>query len=440
MASLPPSEPAITFSDVGPPAPLVDGSLDDWHHQQPLLRDALGDAEGRFDVTEVLATSRGSHLYLAFDTTHALNLYAGPASDGTLVVDITFGDSSMSVDLRRRSALVDGFKPLSWYGLDVVTAPTHAADRFELRIDLDPLGVGIGDTVHIGMSGSDQVAPAAFELRMGAPAVTARSMDRQREGDLRIASLNTLQAGLVAQTRGAAMTRLLRAASADIVCLQELGQTPPGLLAQRLHATDGASWNVHAVSQGSIVGNAVASHHPLIPIEASLQRVAAAVVLRDEPVAVFSVHLKCCGYAGSAEDQQRIAQVAALRDTIDALRSASLGPELAPYADVPVVAVGDFNDVGSAELQQKMVADGLQRWQLTHLPGDEVYTWSCPDASFPPGMLDLLFYSPGLSPHHGYVLNSDNLSDAALQESGLRRHDSFASDHLMLVADFAGSP
>jgi endonuclease/exonuclease/phosphatase family metal-dependent hydrolase len=437
----PPAPPEVSTSAAAPPAPLLDGNVSEWSELSPLAVDPVGDASGNFDVTTVYATSRATRLYLSFDTGATLNLYAGLPSDGTLQINIAAGDSTMAIDLRQRIAVIDGFKTLAWYGLDLITAPTHAANQFEMGVDLAVLGVNVGDTIQIGFSGSDDVEAVPFELVLAAPPPQLRSMARAEGSDVRIASLNTYLGGLVDTQRWAPIARMLRAVAADVVCLQELGQTSPGAIAQRLAATDGSDkndWNVHKVSVGSIVGNVVASRHELIPIPSVVPRFAGAVVLLDDqPLAVFSVHLKCCGFAGSSEDVQRLAEAAQLNDTIDALRGTELGQALAPYANVPVVIVGDFNDVGSATLEQSMIDRGLQRWILQHLPGDAVYTWSSLDESYPPGMLDLLFHGDDIERRGGYVLDTLELAPDVLAAAEMQVNDSYASDHLLLVADFA---
>ena len=103
------------------------------------------------------------------------------------------------------------------------------------------------------------------------------------------------------------------------------------------------------------------------------------------PVAVFSVHLKCCGYVGSEEDDERMWQAHQLAQVIENLRSGNAGSALLPYADVPVLVAGDFNDVGSPELREILTvpdAANLTRLPLPHLVGSDVFTWYYDEASF----------------------------------------------------------
>jgi len=433
----PETEPNV--SGVVAPPPVMDGRFDEWDAATLLALDPVGDANGGFDVTQLHVASRGTHLYLHFDSGQLLNLYNGPDADGSPVAEVTLADGRLlSVNFRTRSAQLDGLQPVTWLGLGLIAAPNRADVAFEVGLDLSVVGAQIGDTLHIGLSGSDEIAAQPFVLEATSTAAERRSMERDSDA-LRVASLNTRESGLVDSMRASAIARLLRSAAADVICLQELGDTPASSIAKRLASTDGGQWNVHALSTPSIVGNAVASKSELIPIATGDSRFAGAIVLSEPPVAVFSVHLKCCGYLHSTEDHQRLAQATELVATIARLRLGHLDPSLAPYASAPVIVMGDFNDVGSPELEQLLTRQRpavLSRWLLPQLVGPNVFTWWSSDESFPPALLDLVFYDPRLEPRHGWVLDTRQLDEQQLDETGLRANDSLASDHLLMVADF----
>jgi endonuclease/exonuclease/phosphatase family metal-dependent hydrolase len=445
---VPAAPPAPPVPGGSAPAPVIDGVFDEWGDEHLRASDALGDASGAFDVTRLYAQSRGSRLFLHFDTSHLLNLVAGPDADGTLVLQVRLPDGRLiEVDARARMAFVDGV-PQHLHGLGFVSAPTHAGNAFELRIDLGPLGVGVGSTVALSLAGSDALEPVPFTFSDVASAALPLDMTRTEASAFRLASLNTEQSGLTHPARGAAIGRLLAAVVPDVIVLQELGQTPPDAIAAALAKADprhdGASWNVHAVGAGTILGNAVASPSPIVPMTTPSSRFAAAVVLLPDPgpVVIYSVHLKCCGYLASDEDLARLAQAHDLVDAIAALRAGALGRELSAFRDAPVIVVGDFNDVGSPQLETSMLTSpgpSLLRWPLRHLAGSNVHTWRSTGGAFPPAILDLLFADPTLVRDNGFVFDSADLDDEQHDALALLSGDSGASDHLMLVADFSAA-
>lgn len=456
--NVPEPEPQQPLSP-GPAAPVLDGVFNEWGPDTLLQSDPSGDAGGAFDVTGLHATSRGSELYLHFDTGRELNLAAGPEDEGTLVLTLSLPQNrTLALNFRERRFTVDGGKTISGYDVGYVASPTHAGRAFELKLDLGSLGVSPGESITLQMSGSDEVAPASLQLTHGpAPAIT-RDAERPPQSSLRLASLNTYQAGLVDPERANAIARLLRAAEADVYLLQELGKTSPGLITSRFEAADphgdDAEWHTVVQGVGSVIGNAVVSRSPIIGIPTPSPRFVGGVVMLDNPgpVAMFSVHLKCCGYTGSEEDVARLAEAKQLAETIDRLRKGDINEALAPYAQVPVLVAGDFNDVGGAGLhhilerpRQTLVpgsrrtpsAQGLARLRLPHLNSSAHYTWYQSGAGFPPGMLDLLFYDDRqLTALSGFVLDTRHMSDATLEQLAVEPADSTASDHLMLIADF----
>ena len=238
----------------------MNGDFSDWSTETLLAQDPTGDAVGAFDVTELHVTSRASKLYVHFRTTDILNLSSGPFSDGSLQLNVELPDTRvLTVDFREREVSLTSAGALSSYDLGYLASPTHAGDAFELRFDLGTLGVGLGDTIMVGLSGADDIEPQAFTLRYGEPAppqpLSATPPPQTR---VRLASLNTYRAGLLDDIRRPAFKRLLRAAAADVYVLQELGQTPAKFLRKTFVEADphedGAEWNVLSAGVGNILG------------------------------------------------------------------------------------------------------------------------------------------------------------------------------------------
>ncbi len=426
--------------------PSVDGLFDEWSDDTQIAADPAGDAAGAFDVTEVHALSRGSVLFVHFDTTTLLNIQSGPAEDGTLRLELGLPSAQhLTIDFRERLAYLNGNpnNGVAWPDLNYVSMTTYAADRFELRLDLSLFGVDVGDSIEIDFSGSDELdEPAVFPFTEPADAPIIRSPQQQPCTTFRIASLNTLFGGLLNPDQAPAIGRLVQAAAADIYCFQEQ-DSPAGDIADRLEGLDplqnGAPWNV-LVSADTVI----ASQEFMLPIPHDGDAAAIVDFGSDGAVGVFSIHPPCCGYIGNGQDLARIAEMEEVVATIEDFRGGALGPQLVPYRYVPIIIIGDWNLVGSrTPLDLVENRGGLiqTHWLLRHLVNSDVFTWrslSTSPGGFSPGLLDLLTYSAGLlNPRNGFVLDSGALTGDLLDELQLDPADSTASDHFMLVGDFA---
>lgn len=426
--------------------PSVDGLFDEWSDDTQIAADPAGDAAGAFDVTEVHALSRGSVLFVHFDTTTLLNIQSGPAEEGTLRLELLLpGLQQLTIDFRTRLAYLDGNPNdgVAWPDLNYVSMTTYAADRFELRLDLSLFGVDVGDSIEIDFSGSDELdEPAEFSFTQPADELVIRSPQQESCTTFRIASLNTLFGGLLNPSQAPAIGRLVQAAAADIYCFQEQN-SPADDIADRLEELDplqnGAPWSVEVSSD-----TVIASQQLTLPIPHDGDVAAIVDFGSDGAVGVFSIHPSCCGYIGNGQDLGRIAEMQAIVATIEDLRDGAFGPELEPYRYVPIIIIGDWNLVGSRtplDLVEDPDGPNHTHWLLRHLVDSDVFTWRRLNTSpggFSPGLLDLLTYSTGLlHARNGFVLDSGTLTQDLLDELQLDPADSAASDHFMLVGDFA---
>jgi hypothetical protein len=83
-------------------------TLDEWSDPDVVAEDPAGDASDVFDLTRVSAITRGTTLYLHFDTGRRLNLQNGPETEGTLRLSMDVGeDGPLNIDFRGRSYLSD---------------------------------------------------------------------------------------------------------------------------------------------------------------------------------------------------------------------------------------------------------------------------------------------------------------------------------------------
>ena len=420
----------------------ADADFGEWASVSPLATDPAGDASGAFDITTVYAASVGTDLFLRFDTGSVRNLISGSNSDGDFRVLVTINGAELRLDYRNRSVSFDG-SGRSWVDVGAELQPTYAASEFELKIDLASVGASVGDTVEIDFSGSDSLSSAAsFTLSDPGVADERRDPARAAAASFRVASLNTEQTGLSSGSRGPRLERLIDAVNADIYCLQEEYNSSAGDVQNALESADpledGASWNVHKNND-----NVVASVHPVIGAPSLSGSYAAALVdlPGDEAVFVLSVHPKCCGYIDSSEDATRIGQAQDMAQTIADFRAGSLGGALAPFADAPVIVIGDWNLVGSRtplDIIEDPSGPALTALDMPNLIGESVLTWRNPSSSFAPGRLDLATYDDAiLSAPKAYLLDTALLNGTERSALGVQATDSEASDHLLLVADFS---
>ncbi|MEM1184299.1 MAG: endonuclease/exonuclease/phosphatase family protein [Planctomycetota bacterium] len=364
--------------------------------------------------------------------------------------------------------------------IDFALAPTYANPWFEARIGrlssaligsgLDAEGtakamvliedesrdiVGYSDPVEIALPS------AATGLGLAPDTVPA-----QQAGSLRVLSFNVLRAKPMREPEPFA--GLITALAPDVILFQEFNGLDADELADWLGENVGRlegkpiipagpdepmrPWYTVAEPEGGV---AIASVHPITrPFDDPVSlvgpndedRTARAIsALLETPFGdalVTSVHLKCCGSAGSREDEIRMLEAEAVRDAInDAAQQAS--SITGRWPSIRVVG-GDINLVGSRPpvdvLGEGIDADGsaLSTAEARVLGDRAYYTWSDPTSSFSPGRLDWILYSDSsLRVDRSFVLDLGRLTRESVERSGLRPSDTAASDHLPLVADLA---
>ena len=430
--------------------PIIDGLFGEWTDDTTVVQDDPGDATGAFDLSHVGVRTCGTQLYVHFDIGRELNLQAGPGDEGTLrlLIDLPTG-RRLSIDFRNRYACMNDQpeQQLPWTQIKFACLPTFAAKEYELRLDLASLGARVGDEVKLQFAGSDSLKEPV-SIRLAEVSATASStIARKDAGDLRIANLNTFYEGLSHAPRSQRIGRLLASVDADIYCFQEelredLFRTgAPRVVPKK----NGADLNLHW--QGDC---GIATCWPLQPLgmefEARFSRqegedrstgAAAAVRLPGGTyLVVCAIHLSCCGSVGDVRDQARVREMRQVASQLQRLRAGAFGEHLRNAA---VVVVGDYNLVGSRKPLATLESSGLTEYLLCGLADRSACTWrGAEDESYWPGRLDLLAYDAArLAPKHGFILNTEDLSESVLNDLGLRSDDSTASDHLLLVADFA---
>ncbi|MCB9845523.1 MAG: endonuclease/exonuclease/phosphatase family protein [Phycisphaeraceae bacterium] len=351
---------------------------------------------------------------------------------------------------------------------DLFFAPTYASENYELRLSrhvdaidewtpseairaadaVTPAQPVLGSAVVRGAgrfvlvdSAGDEIGrsdPFSFDLppRGGHAPVSAFLVPSHRIDAIRVVSYNVLHASPVENP--APFVRVIHALDPDVLLLQEWDRQDAAQIEAWFEEHIGGAWTVVSTPGTNV---AIASPHAiLVPdvdpreLDGRPVRYAGAIVrtpLRD--TAVASVHLKCCGSAGSEEDLRRIAEAAVVSEAF-----AGLASERSMLRAIG----GDFNLVGTRqpldEIRRACDGDGsdMATTEPTVLGDRAIYTWSDSASPFSPGRLDCVVYGDSTAEvASAFVLDTRRLADEALKSAGLERGDSGASDHMPVVID-----
>jgi len=260
-------------------------------------------------------------------------------------------------------------------------------------------------------------------------------------GVVRVVSYNVLKSALMENP--ASFSRVFQVLDPDIILVQEWNADAATVSSWFTATVTGVhNWNAR-VSPGEVV---IVSPHPMKPLvpgpltlssgdkETPVRYVGAIVSTPLGDVAAGSVHLKCCGTAGSSEDARRLAEARLINQSLKSAL-AGAGPSMR-------IIAGDFNLVGSRGPLDALLAgldsDGsdLAVAEARLLGDSTAVTWVDGKSEFSPGRLDYaVFGDAGAEIVQAFTLDTSRLSARSLARVGLDPTDTSASDHLPLVID-----
>jgi len=335
--------------------------------------------------------------------------------------------------------------------MGVSCLPTYASEQYELRIDrlaassdIIPESGPIEIVVDQVDAEGETLWSDRFVLQLPERDAQKRVIDAsmpQRPADgVRVMSANVLFSSPL--TEPMAFKRVLDAIAPDVILYQEWFRTEQDKVASWIEQYAGTDWALHFPNERA--GVAIATRHPILAqYDEQIQlegnnlstRVCAALIQTDAgQLLAISVHLKCCGSAGSDEDLTRIDQAKAINAFVERVHE--------QHPDAMVVIGGDYNLVGSRTPLEVMARGlGVQGDDLapalTPVLGDSsVVTWVDEKSRFGPGRLDWLLYDGSRSDLvNALMLDTRVLTEGSLQAMGLEREDTMASDHLPLIVD-----
>lgn len=329
--------------------------------------------------------------------------------------------------------------------------PTYASSQYELRLDRLAPGSAVlpeSGTIEIIVEQVDargntrwwQRIVAELPQRAKAPARHGLRMPAPSDDGVRIMSANVLFSSPLESPEP--FKRVFDATEPDVILYQEWFRTDRAKVETWIKRHAGAGWSLHFPDERS--GVAIATRHPILARydrvlppsgEGRPARACAALIDTDAgELLAISVHLKCCGSAGSEEDRTRIDQASAINAFVDWVHE--------QHPDAMVVIGGDFNLVGSRTPLQVMAralgtdGDDLDPVHATVLGDATTVTWVDEKSRFAPGRLDWMLYDDTRSVlRNAFMLDTRVLDDDALAAMGLLPLDSAASDHLPMIVD-----
>lgn len=518
--------PRPTSTAVGAKDVLVvtDGRFNEWGALPVLIADPEdADADAAVDIGEVRAADDPRWLHLSVDVGRRVNLQRmrgtlrilfdvdGERSTGAELTAMEGVDLIAELSRRDRDpedgiGAGNGIRPVTASGpgeiltghvAGLITAPTHSASRFEIRLERGgERGGGLeglpalfsADTVRMKLvfedaaGVRDQTHVATHRLNTEAGGAEPPNVQPSIEkvvGTFRVVHWNV--AGESLRRRPEVFRRILMALDPDVVLFDEVYESVTREEIESFFAVEPLGllgpWSCVVGRSGGRQKAVVAARTPIRPAEELLEvaypsgsldplaeeaagpdfrelleserdwgvPAAGAWVELGDPARealLVALDLQSGGYDESPRDRLRELQATTLRGRIAEVAEAGTG------GPVPLVVAGDLNLVGSARPLDLLRA-GLDAGGAIDLAISEAYrltdrsqaTWRDPEGDFTPGRLDyLLFTASTLESFRAFVFDATELSEGQAVDLGLAKDDSeAASRHLPCVADFRWS-
>jgi len=480
---MPARSPDAASTKGNEPRIMLDGDVGEW----PLADAAMADPHHlylRFTVADesftLQAAPKSVVIYLDADA----DIRTGRRSDDEALaglgvdLELVFSPGERAGGKRQGAKLfaidqAGGATELSTRAFDVIAAPTVAATWYEARISRTPAATSPLPRAGLLSSGKVRGVMAALDARgaieawadpfeVDCPSVSrggARLADMalpaRPAGSVRVVSYNVRHSSPLKDAPR--FRRILEVLAPDVVLLQEWEEGSGDQVAGWFTAMlpDERPWNVVKApgTMGEGGGVAIATRLPMVDVTTPLvvrnvdkdhrvRVVMARITTSIGDIAAASVHLKCCGSAGSPEDRLRASETTAINRELARLAGGHGGGPGGGFGGGIVIG-GDMNLVGSwgpiASLGAGLDADQSDlEIARARVHGDgTLVTWRDASTPFTPGRLDYVLYSDARwVVRNAFVLDTTRMSDELLARLGLDGDDTQrASDHMPVVID-----
>lgn len=460
-----------------------DGNIEEWAALHPIVSDPVGDApEGRLDLGGLWLANDGDYLAVVLEAGRETILQNVPdepiGNDLELWID---GDNNaetgrlegnLGADLvisfgRKRATHIHGAIEET-YNLNeagLVFGPTHSSDQFEMRLpknlrprNAEPIPIVTGDTIRLFFREVDgdrlpdaESVSYSYSTETASP-VEPIALDRLDAKDIRFLCHNVEHTGPMKNPEP--FKRFLRATEPDIVSYQETWdwtvENGRDFVASVLDPAPGGEWHAAKVE-----GNVTISRWPIYEAADVMENLVVYIDLPSDrskrDLVLFNAHTPCCGNNDGRDEEHD-----AISSTWRKLMTGT-GP-FPIFPEDPMVALGDFNMVGfrrqldtilngeiidelrfGSSFEPGRAEGSLRHVSFRHTHSRVSYTWRRDRSDFAPGKLDYLFYTgDAMELKKAYALYTDEMPLSVLNGHGLQLTDSStASDHLVLIADFA---
>lgn len=455
---------------------MVDGITEEWNTSETeTYDDEVGDGDN-IDITSLSVTNDEQFLYISFtlaeelllNNNNNLKLYLDTDDDATTgnSVNGIGSDFQWNFAERRGYSEIDPGSPVYHNQIDFTALPTVTSDTFEIRIDRyatikgEPLfpSETIGLVLKDGLSGDmapDRDESFGYSFLNIENTFQPSNLHRSDAVDLRLMSFNVLHDGIIKPERRPYFRRIIRAASPDVVVLNECWDATPSQIIEIFNdfipLPGGESW--HAVKEDG--GNILASRYPFTDshrIHPDMRLTAGLIDLPDNKFAgdfvVVGAHFRCCD-ANEARQREADAFAAFVRDMKEP------GGDFSVPENTPFFLAGDLNLVGYAQqletvLTGEIINNGFGESQMPdwdNTPLQDVIssqtddpvatTWISNTSSYWPGRLDFTIVSNSVAKVlSSWILDTEDMPQERLAKFNLENNDTKeASDHLPKVTD-----